>query len=366
MNVTFPPTTRLRPSARLVGILLAAITILGLFPLPVYGQDGPPASARIDNIRHIFQSWNNCGPANLTMAMSHYGWGYDQRVAGAWLKPNIEDKNVSPGQMAAYVNQQTELPIRALWRYGGNIQLLKKFIAAGFPVIIESGYDVEDLGWMGHYETIVAYDDASETFWVYDSYLGIGNGFGREHRYEELDSWWRHFNRTYVVVFPLDRENEVREILGPFVDPLFAAQSALSVARQEAAQDQTDAWAWFNAGTSATRLGQYYDAAIYFDEAFRQGLPYRLLWYMFGPYEAYYNIARYDDVVTLTNNTEATTVYVEETNYWRGMAYAAQGRTDDAIAQLDAALRFNRNFTPAADAKTLIESGEYVSPGAPQ
>lgn len=366
MNATVPPTARLRPAARLVGVLLAAITILGLFPLPVYAQDGLPASARIDNIRHIFQSWNNCGPANLTMAMSHYGWGYDQRVAGAWLKPNIEDKNVSPGQMAAYVNQQTELPIRALWRYGGNIQLLKKFIAAGFPVIIESGYDVEDLGWMGHYETIVAYDDASETFWVYDSYLGIGSGFGREHRYEELDSWWRHFNRTYIVVFPLDRENEVREILGPFVDPLFAAQSALSVARQEAAQDQTDGWAWFNAGTSATRLGQHYDAAIYFDEAFRQGLPYRLLWYMFGPYEAYYNIARYDDVVTLANNTEATTVYVEETNYWRGMAYAALGRTDDAIAQLDAALRFNRNFTPAADAKALIESGEYVSPGAPQ
>ena len=142
------------------------------------------------------------------MAMSYYGWSYDQEQAAGWLKPNIEDKNVSPWQMAQYVNEQTELPIRALWRYGGTITMLKSFIAAGFPVIIESGFDVEDLGWMGHYETIVAYDDSSATFWVYDSYLGLGSGSGVTHSYAELDEWWRHFNRVFIVVFPTDREGD--------------------------------------------------------------------------------------------------------------------------------------------------------------
>ena len=229
-------------------------------------------------------------------------------------------------------------------------------------MIAESGYDVEDLGWMGHYETVVAYDDPSQTIWVYDSYLGIGSGYGRTYSYDEFDSWWRHFNRAYILIFPLDREQDVRDILGPYVDPLYAAEQALNVARQEAAQDQTDGWAWFNAGTSATKLQRYHDAAIYFDEAFRQGLPYRLLWYEFGPFESYYHVGRYDDVLTLATNTEATTVYVEETRYWRGMVFAALGQQQDAIAQFDEALSFNRNFVEAQQARDQVQNGVFVPP----
>lgn len=350
-----------------LAVILVLVTALALIPASVEAQGDPPAAARLDGLRHMYQTWNNCGPANLTMALSYYGWGYDQSVAAAWLKPDIEDKNVSPGQMATYVNQVAELEdVRALWRYGGTVDLLKGFIAAGFPVIIESGFDVDDLGWMGHYETVVAYDDATETIWVYDSYLGLGSGYGEEHSYAEVDEWWRHFNRTFVVLFTLDREQDMRDVLGGYVDPAYAAEAALAVARQEAAADATDSWAWFNAGTSATKLGRYYDAAIYFDEAFRLGLPYRLMWYMFGPYEAYYNVGRYDDVLTLAENTTQTTVYVEETNYWRGMAYAALGRSEDAIYQFDQALAFNPNFTPAAEAKALVENGQFTAPGAAQ
>ena len=250
---------------RRVMLIVSLITLLAL-AFPALAQDGeittPPASARLNGLRHIYQTWNNCGAANLTMAMSYYGWGYDQDVAASWLKPNPEDKNVSPGQMAAYVNlAQTDLPtLKALWRYGGDINLIKRAIAAR-PVIAESGYDVDDLGWMGHYETVVAYDDASQMLWIYDSYLGLGDGYGRTHTYEEFDSWWRHFNRAYIILFPLDRENDMRAVLGASVDPTVAAQGALSRAQQEAAVDPTDAWAWFNAGTSATKLQRYHDAA---------------------------------------------------------------------------------------------------------
>ncbi len=350
-------------SAALVTLLFAAFAMPGA----LHAQDDPPSSARLSGLTHIFQSWNNCGGANLTMTLSYYGWTFDQEVARRWLKPNVEDKNVSPGEMAGFVNQQTELPdLRALWRFGGDIDLIKRAVAAGFPIIIESGFDVDDLGWMGHYETVVAYDDAQQTFWVYDSYLGLGpGGTGTTHSYAEMDSWWRHFNRAYVLIFPLDREAEVRELLGPHVDPAYAAEQALNTARQEASTDMTDGWAWFNAGTSAAKLGRYHDAAIYFDEAFRQGLPYRLTWYMFGPYEAYYHIGRYQDVLQLADNTEESTSYVEETNYWRGMALAALGRTDEALAQFNAALSFNPNFQAAEQARVAVQNGTFSAPAAP-
>jgi tetratricopeptide (TPR) repeat protein len=340
-------------------ILLAALSVA---LAPVYAQDPTPdplpTSAQINGLRHEYQTWNNCGGANLTIAMSYFGWTYDQETARAWLKPNVEDKNVSPGQMAMYVNLPENLPgVRAIWRYGGTLDLLKGFVAGGFPVIIESGFDVDDLGWMGHYETITGYDDATQTIWTYDSYLGPGQA----RSYTEMDYWWRHFNRAYVVLFPLEREPELRAIMGSYVDPTYAAQAAYDTARQEATANPSDGWAWFNMGTSLAKLGNYYDAATAYDEAFRHELPYRLLWYEFGPFESYYKVGRYDDVMTLTDTVEATTVYVEELFYWRGMVYAVRGQSDLAINEFNKALNFNRNYEEALNARTQVENGTFAS-----
>ncbi len=359
-----PTLRRLRP---VVLILTASVLLLGALPAPVQAQDGTgiPASFRLNGLRHHYQTWNNCSGANLTMALSYFGWDFDQDLARAWLKPNVEDKNVSPGEMAMYVNEgQSNLPnVRAIWRYGGTLELVKALIANGFPVIAESGYNVDDLGWMGHYETVVAYNDDQQTLWVYDSYLGLGEGYGVAHSYAEFDSWWRHFNRAFVVLFDVSREAELRAILGSHADPIAAAQHAFNVAQEEA-HTIDDGWAWYNMGTSLVRQGNFYDAATAFDEAFRRGMPYRTTWYRFGPFEAYYRVGRYDDVLTLVANTEATTVYVEELYYWRGMVYAARGQTDLAINEFNHALSFNRNYTEAQAQKTAVETGAFVAPSA--
>jgi tetratricopeptide (TPR) repeat protein len=349
-----------------VAILIALLALI-VPPSSVRAQSALPLSGRLTGLRHVYQTWNNCSGANLTMAMSYFGWSHDQDVARAWLKPNVEDKNVSPSEMAAYVNQQTEIPnLRALWRYGGTVDLIKGAIAAGFPIIAETGFDVDNLGWMGHYETVVAYDDNSQTLWVYDSYLGLGSdGTGVTHSYAEFDSWWRHFDRTFILLFPLDRESDVRTLLGSYVDPLYAAQSALDRARQEATANPSDGWAWFDMGTSLDRLGHFADAATAFDEAFRSGMPWRLMWYMFGPYDAYFRMGRFNDVITLANNTEATTAYVEETFYWRGLAYAALGQQDAALNELNRAISFNPNFTDARTVLTEVQNGTFVPASVP-
>jgi len=291
------------------------------------------------------------------MALSYYGWTADQDVARAWLKPDVEDKNVSPWEMAEYVNQvQTTLPdVRALWRFGGDMDVVKRAVAAGFPIIIESGFDVDDLGWMGHYETIVAYDDASQTVWVYDSYLGQNI----THSYDELLSWWRHFDYAYVLLFSTDRIEAVKDVLGPSLDPGEAARIALERARAQASADQADGWAWFNMGTSYTKLGDYGSAALAFDQAFRLGMPYRTTWYQFAPFEAYFHVGRYEDVLTLVANTEATTTYVEELYFWRGVVYAQQGATDQAREELGRALRFNPNFHEAQEVLAALDEGTF-------
>jgi tetratricopeptide (TPR) repeat protein len=105
---------------------------------------------------------------------------------------------------------------------------------------------------------------------------------------------------------------------------------------------------------------------VYFDEAFRLGLPFRMLWYQFGPYEAYYHVGRYRDVITLADDTAESTEEVEETNMWRGLAYAALGRTADALEQFEIALRFNPNNAIVQTAHALVTSGSYVRPAPAQ
>jgi tetratricopeptide (TPR) repeat protein len=208
---------------------------------------------------------------------------------------------------------------------------------------------------MGHYTVVSEYDDNSQTLWVYDSYLGPNCAYN----YAYFDTQWRHFNRAYIVLFPMARESEPRTIMGSYVDPMYATQAAHEIAQQEASADPSDGWAWFNLGASLAKLGSYYDAATAFDEAFRQELPYRLLWYQFGLFEAYYKVGRYDDMLQLTYNVEATTTYVEEIYYWRGMVYAAQGQNDLAINEFNKALNLNRNYQEALDARTEVENGTF-------
>ena len=76
-------------------------------------------------------------------------------------KRQPEDRNVSPWQIADYVNEQLT-GFKALARSGGDLDMIKRFLAAGFPVVIEKGYELPDSGWWGHYLTIYGYDDELE------------------------------------------------------------------------------------------------------------------------------------------------------------------------------------------------------------
>src|SRR5690606_31091633 len=73
-----------------------------------------PASAHLFNLTHYTQEWNNCGPTNITMALSFFGWRENPTYAQQLIRPNIEDKNVSPHELVNFVNDQTF--VKAIWR----------------------------------------------------------------------------------------------------------------------------------------------------------------------------------------------------------------------------------------------------------
>lgn len=316
-----------------------------------------PASFALSGFNFEYQGWNNCGPATLTNALTHFGYGDDQLRAANWLKPNREDKNVSPEEMVAFVNSQVpEIPVYALTRIGGDLQLLKTLIANQFPVIIEEGYDPpgENLGWMGHYLLISGYDDATQQFTTLDSYKGPNQVYSYDH----IDEYWRHFNRRYIVVYESGREPELLELLGSDADPQQNALNTLEKVRQEALQNPQDPFTWFNIGSSYVELAPTYQqqayefAVVAYDQAREYGLPWRMMWYQFGALEAYNAVGRYEDTLALTNanRNDGGGHWVEETFYYAGVAREKMGETQRAIDNYRQAVFLNGNYTEAREA----------------
>ncbi|MFO7682135.1 MAG: tetratricopeptide repeat protein, partial [Chloroflexota bacterium] len=118
-----------------------------------------------------------------------------------------------------------------------------------------------------------------------------------------------------------------------------------------------NAFHWFNLGTAYNALGQYQEAAAAYDQALSIGLPWRMLWYQFGPYQAYYETGRYEDVLLLADTTLKDRPYFEESFYYRALAQAALGKSNAALQDLQKAASFNPNYAPAADALATFNTG---------
>lgn len=345
---------------------LILVLVLALVPAALTNaQDEAalPATYQMTGFQHIPQHWNNCGPATLTMALTYFGFEADQDPAATWLKPTSEDGNVSPWQMVNYVNQQVGGNMRAINRVGGDRTLLKTLLSNNFPVIIEAGYDPEPdrLGWMGHYLLMTGYDDTTTQFNSHDSYLGANH----HYTYDHIDEFWEHFNNTYIVLYKTDREEELMTLLGTNADAMQNALNALQINQDRALKDPTDKFAWFNLGSNYVALASqdpkgYAYAASSFDEARKYNLPWRMLWYQFGPYEAYNHVGRYQDVLDLAKIQLAepgTSQFIEETFYYAGIAREGLGEIDRAKNNYAQAVFINPNFTPAVEAQEKLATG---------
>ncbi|MCP4359216.1 MAG: hypothetical protein GY796_14475 [Chloroflexi bacterium] len=318
-----------------------------------------PINHVLEGMGVIKQTFNNCGPANLTQVLNWYGNDITQEEIAAYLKPSSEDRNVSPWQIADYVNEQTSGVYMAVAHSGGKQELIKELIVAGYPVVIEKGYELPESGWWGHYLTVYGYDDNLGQFYTQDSYLGPWDGSGRPATYTEVEQYWPQFNNTFYVVFKPEQEAEVKAIIGPELsDKIRMWQLVAEHTQAQVEANPDDVFAWFNLGTALTRLGEnvlegnakYYEAAAQaFDQAREIGLPPRMLWYQHRPYIAYDKVGRYQDVIDLANATLATQGgrNVEETYWYKGHALAALGDLYGAQDAYQSALAVNENFYPA-------------------
>lgn len=318
-----------------------------------------PASAFVKGVRAEPQAWNNCGPATLSMYLSYWHWVGTQLDIAPVVKPNDRDKNVMPYELENFILNDTEY--QAMVRVGGDLQTLKALLNAGFPVMIEKGFDVSGEGWMGHYELVIGYDDTTSQFKTQDSYFLISKPDAASFSisYDDLYRNWRAFNFVFLLVYPQDKQNDVLNLLGPLADEASAYQIAYERAKADTAalSDERDQFfAWFNLGSSSVDQLSYTDAASAYDQAYNiypniaeADRPWRMMWYQTGPYFAYYYTGRYQDVINLATTTldAMSEPILEESYYWRAMAELETGDQTGAIADLHKSLDVHEGFSPS-------------------
>src|SRR3990170_1600566 len=146
-----------------------------------------------------------------------FGWDGDQFDVSDLLKPDRGDKNVNIEELVYYVRNRAGW-LNADFRVGGTIDGLKRFLAAGYPVVIEKGFVLDENdgggGWAGHYLLLTGYDDAAAEFIVQDSNKGPDRRVG----YAELDAAWEAFNRVFVYIYPPEEQAAIDRLLGPDAD----------------------------------------------------------------------------------------------------------------------------------------------------
>ncbi len=339
-----------------------------------------PGRVILSDIPYVDQCnrWNYCGPANLAMALQYWGWKGTRDVIAAVVKPGANDPSldfiqaghsdvgVMPYELVDYVNDHTQY--RALYRYGGNLDLLRHLIATGFPVITENGLISRDstghTAWAGHFAFATGYDDSAQSLIWQDSYPNAcqGDTYKLGHnvasKYEDFLELWRDFDYVFIVVYPADRETDLLNALGPWSDYNWAAQNALDTNNQEIQTLSGDDlfFAYFDKGTSLVALFEYGEAAVAYDYAYGSlypalpkdtHLPYRVMWYQTGPYWAYYYTSRYQDVIDLANSnleTLSAPETLEESLYWRAMGEYQLKEYGAAVADIKQAYYYNKNM----------------------
>jgi tetratricopeptide (TPR) repeat protein len=162
-----------------------------------------------------------------------------------------------------------------------------------------------------------------------------------------------------MVIFPESREIEIKSILGgqySYMVNLVSAEQMAETQLMASTHTRVTFHALYNRGVALARLQRHTEAAEAFDSAFEvyasmtdPERPDRMLWYQPEPYEAFYALGRYQDVIDLASLAieAGFNPYIEESFYWRGMALEALGSEEKALLDFGRALDLNPNYLPA-------------------
>lgn len=336
-NITVPQTTPVSTTTSPI-----------ITPTPfVHSLNEIPQTHIVGELSHSYQTFNNCGPASLSMALSAYGISISQQEIGKELRPwqnsqgDNDDKSVTLEELA---EKSKDFGLVPYLRPNGNFDLLKQFIANDIVIVtrtlLEEGDDI------GHYRVLYGYSDINQTILQNDSM----DGKALEFTYDHFNRLWKPYRYEYLALVPKEKVKIAETILGEEVDEKIAWGNSVRTLTSELSKNPSDNFLRFSLSVAYYHTGDYQKSVSEFEKVEPQ-LSFRTLWYQIEPIQAYYELGNYDRVFQITDkilnnqNRAFSELYI-----LRGDIYKNQGNLEAARSEYEKAVYYNENLKAAKEA----------------
>lgn len=313
--------------------------------------NSPSSSALVTLPTHTYQTFNNCGPATLSMILAFNGKNVSQKELGDQMRPyqipsgDNDDKTIFTYE---FVDWSKNYGVEAIGRINGDIELLKKFTANGILVVVKTWLHMnEDIG---HFRIVRGFDETSQVIIQDDSYEGPN----RKIPYFDFLSMWQPFNYAYIIVYKPYQKELVEAIIGAELDENIAWENSLTRAQKESQLDTESPYPFFNQSRAYYHLGDY-ELSVEAFEKVENKLPRRMLWYEIEPILAYQRLGNYERVFQITDKIlNGGNRAFSELYQIRGEVYFDQGDKDAARGEFESAIQYNKNFIPAKESLSQL------------
>jgi peptidase C39-like protein len=223
-----------------------------------------PAAMVIPEMKHVWQSLNNCGPAAVVMALSTFGVDANQEVARLALRGPDVRRGMGPQGVDAWVSDNFGL--RSMWRNDGTNDLMRRLVANGFVPMVTQWMQDPSVSRIAHWRTIRGYDDNAGVFYVNDSMLGNQVPLS----YDWFARNWQSFSYRYMVIYRPEDAPLLQAVIGKDWSETIARQSLYERTRTEALAQNTN-FAWLAYGEAAYANGVFDEAVAAFEKGFNTG-----------------------------------------------------------------------------------------------
>lgn len=311
----------------------------------------PPEYVNLGSINHIYQTFNNCGPAALSMVLSWHGVEVSQEELGDKMRPfqnpngDNDDKSILTKEFAGWAEKYG---LNAIARPNGDLETLKLFTANNIPVVVKTFLEAGDD--IGHFRIVKGYDNSHGFIIQDDSY----DGPNRRISYYDFLNLWQPFHYVYIIVYSDEQKPVVEAIIAGEMDEKTAWSNLLDRSKQESDISKSNVMPIFNMAVSHYHLGNYRESVQNFEEI-ESELPRRMLWYQLEPILSYQMLGDYERVFEISdriiNNGNRA---FSELYLIRGEIYEALGDINSARLEYEKAVFYNANLQAAIEALELL------------
>jgi hypothetical protein len=223
-----------------------------------------PAATAIDDMKHVWQSLNNCGPASVVMALSTFGIDVSQELARVPLRGTSVLSGMGPQKVDGWVN--ANFGLRSVWRNNGTNDLVRRLVANGFAPMVTQWMQDPSISRIPHWRVVRGYDDAAGTFYVNDPMLGNRVSLS----YHRFENNWQSFSYRYMVIYDPKDEALLKAIIGDDWNDVKMRKNFYERAKADAyAHDTSGSWLVY--GEAAYGYGMFREAVSAFERGMSLG-----------------------------------------------------------------------------------------------